>query len=612
MSSYKGSGNRDASNGSFILDPRVRARRGYPDHYAPGLAPNGFSSPMPSSADRKRERSPDDGNLGPPRASKLHSKRVSIDLSEDGEIAEDGTEPEGHALASKDSDNSVAVKERSQGEANFHREDRIGPVPRGSAQLPNGDSQPSAVVSSSSRPTPLPEPQPVARGLQIMQPQQPSWKFLLSSNVPLERLSHRLPSLPTKDQTSILHPLRRGQSVIVYGRNSAEELLTVKLSLLDGYYNCSSRSRAESRKPRSERPSAIYVAPTREQCEALARSLNAFDEEPHIVVFGNYSDIRDSKTPPSLAGSIVCTTPAGLLGCVGQECISLSHVSVLVLDHVEEMITGKSCDHVSQIQDLLRKQTVVDQVQLIIGAGLTVSQLHGLEAYRHRRFSAGPVMVHLGAAAKAKAQVPSSPRQPVAEDLRAATSTNIPRQSLVLSYLVTEKDKASKLIQLQYFVERSLSKGRKVLVISPDDNDHSWLGLVLASNPAVNMQKVMLGSKHELHQRYFEMLSSGELNVLLISIDKANSRLVTSNSSLKPLSIDVCIFRLYKEHGGRSWFQKYERLIMRLSAIPQIRECFTMLDTGEAKVGHGNKIMRWLKEIRRGVPPCLQPTRDLR
>ncbi|KAI6793885.1 hypothetical protein KC361_g5919 [Hortaea werneckii] len=576
MSSYKASGDRDASNGSFLLDPRIRARRGYPDHYAPGPAPNGFSSPMPTTAGRKRERSPDDSNLGPPRPSKLQSKHVSIDLSEDGEIAEDGTETEGHALVSKDSTNPVAVKEKSQGEANFHREDHIGSVPQqssGSAQFPNGDVQPSAIVSSSPRPTPLPEPQPepqpVARGLQIMQPQQPTWKSLLSSNVPLERLSHHLPSLPTKDQASILHPLYRGQSVVVYGRNNAEELLFVKLSLLDGYYNCSSRSRAESRKPRSERPSAIYVAPTREQCEALARSLNAFDEEPHIVVFGNYSDIRDSKIPPSLAGSIVCTTPAGLLGCV-------------------------------------------DNVQLIIGAGLTTSQLQGLETYRHRRFSAGPIVVQVGAAAKAKCQVPSSPRQRPTDSLNAAESTDLPRQSLVLSYLVTEKDKASRLIQLQYFVERSLSKGRKVLVISPDEDDHSWLGLVLASNPAINMQKVMLGSQHELHPRYFEKLSSGELNVLLISIDKANSRLVTSPSSMKPLSIDVCIFRLYKEHGGRSWFQKYERLILRLSAIPQICECFTMLDTGEAKVGHGNKIVRWLKEIKRGVPPCLQPTRDMR
>ncbi|KAI6856556.1 hypothetical protein KC343_g12185 [Hortaea werneckii] len=570
---------------------------------------------MSSAAGRKRERSPDDGNPEARGGSRLPFKRVSIDLSEEGEIAEDGTGPAGRSLASKDTDYPVAVKEKSPGEVFVNRPDRISSVPqqsRGSVQVPNSNPQPSATMSSSSRPTLLPEPQPVARGMQTLQPQQSSWKSLLGSNVPLERLSHTLPSLPTKDQASILQPLRRGESVVVYGRHSAGELLTVKLSLLDGYYNGSSRSRAKSREPRPERPSAIYVAPTREKCEALARSLNAFDKEPHIVVFGNYSDMRDSKAPPSLEGSIVCTTPAGLLGCVGQEYIALSHVSVLVLEHVEEMTTGKSCDHVSQIQDLLRKQTIVKPVQLILGAGLTVSQLRGLEACSHRRFSAGPIMIQVGAAAEARVRVPSRPRQEPTEKLQAATSTGLPRQSLVLSYLVTEKDKASKLLQLQYFVERSLSKDRKVLVISPDDNDHSWLGLVLASHPAIRMQKVMLGTNHELHPRYFDMLSSGELNVLLISIDKANSRLVTSHSSRKPLSIDVCIFRLYKEHGGRSWFQKYEQLILRLSAIPQIRECFTMLDTDEAKVGHGNKIMRWLTEIKRGVPPCLQPTRDSR
>ncbi|KAI7489169.1 hypothetical protein KC351_g1533 [Hortaea werneckii] len=570
---------------------------------------------MSSTAGRKRERSPDDGNLEPPRASGLPFKRVNIDLSEEGEIAEDGTGPAGRSLASKDTDYPVAVMEKSPGEVYVNREDRISSVPqqsRGSLQVPNSNRQPSATVSSSSRRTLLPEPQPVARGMQTLQPQQSSWVSLLGSNVPLERLSHTLPSLPTKDQASILQPLRRGESVVVYGRHSAEELLTVKLSLLDGYYNGSSRSRAKSREPRPEHPSAIYVAPTREQCEALARSLNAMDKKPHIVVFGTYSDMRDSKVPPSLEGSIVCTTPAGLLGCVGRGYIALSHVPVLVLDHVEEMITGKSCDHVSQIQDLLRKQTVVKPVQLILGAGLTVSQRHGLEAYRHRRYSSGPIMIKVGTAAEARARVPSSPRQEPTEKLQAATSTDLPRQSLVLSYLVTEKDKASRLLQLQYFVERSLSKGRKVLVISPDDNEHSWLGLVLASHPAIRMQKVMLGTNHELHPRYFDKLSSGELNVLLISIDKANSRLDTSHSSTKPLSIDVCIFRLYKEHGGRSWFQKYEQLILRLSAIPQIRECFTMLDTDEAKVGHGNKIMRWLTEIKRGVPPCLRPTGDSR
>ncbi|KAI7532584.1 hypothetical protein KC331_g13512 [Hortaea werneckii] len=614
MPSYEGPGDKVASRGSFIFDPRFRAHRGIPDRYAPKPALGGFSSPMSSTHGRKRERSPDHGNLEPPQASSLPSKRVRTNVSEDGEISEEGANSPGRSFALKDSEYPVAVKEKSPDETHSHREDRVDSVPqqgRGSLKTSNGRSQSPATAPTSSRPKSLPEPRPVASGLQILQPQQPSWKSLLSSNVPLDQISHLLPSLPTKDQASILHPIRRGESVVVYGRHSADELLTVKLALLDGYYNWSSPSRTESRELRSGRPSAIYVAPTREQCEALAKSLNALDEEPHIVVFDSYSAIRDQKAPRSLAGSILCTTPVGLLGCIGQEYITLSHVSVLVIDHAEEMITEKSCHHVSQIQDLLRKQTVVRQVQLIIGAGLTVDQLRGLEFYRHRRFSAGPNVVQLATAAKAKGQVSSSPRQRPTERLHAATSTDLPRRSLVLSYLVTAQDKASRLIQLQSFVERSLSKGSKVLVISPDHDDHAWLGLVLASNPAIKMQKVMLGSNHELHPRYLDMLSSGELNVLLISIDKANSRLVTSHSS-STLSVDVCIFRLYKEHGGRSWFQKYEQLILRLSAIPQIRECFTMLDMGETKVGHGNKIMRWLKEIERAVPPCLQSTRDSR
>lgn len=223
MSSYEGSGDRVASNGSFILDPRVRTRRGFPDHYAPGAAPNDASSAMSSAAGRKRERSPDDGNPEARGGSRLPFKRVSIDLSEEGEIAEDGTGPAGRSLASKDTDYPVAVKEKSPGEVFVNRPDRISSVPqqsRGSVQVPNSNPQPSATMSSSSRPTLLPEPQPVARGMQTLQPQQSSWKSLLGSNVPLERLSHTLPSLPTKDQASILQPLRRGESVVVYGRHS--------------------------------------------------------------------------------------------------------------------------------------------------------------------------------------------------------------------------------------------------------------------------------------------------------------------------------------------------------------------------------------------------------
>lgn len=212
-----------ANRASFVLDPRVRARLDLPDHYAPGPALRGSSSPMSSTAGRKRERSPDDGNLDALKASRLPLKRVRIDLSEDGEIAEDGPEPAGRPFASKDSNHAVAVREKSPGKTLSDREERVGSVPqqrRSAVQTSNGNPLPSDPAAASSRPASLPEPRPAARGLQILQPQQTSWKSLLSRNVPLERLSNLLPSLPTKDQASILHPLRRGESVVVYGRDS--------------------------------------------------------------------------------------------------------------------------------------------------------------------------------------------------------------------------------------------------------------------------------------------------------------------------------------------------------------------------------------------------------
>lgn len=224
MPSYESSGDKVATRGSFIFDPRLRAHHGIPDHYAPKPALGGFSSPMPSTHGRKRGRSPnDDSNLEPPLASRLSSKRVRTDVSEDGEIAEEGTESQGRSFELKDSDYPVAVKEKSPDGTYSHRKDCVGSGPqqsRGSLQTSNGRPQSSATAPTSSRSTSLPEPRPVARGSQILQPQQPSWKSLVSSNVPLERLSHLLPSLPTKDQASILYPLRRGESVVVYGRHS--------------------------------------------------------------------------------------------------------------------------------------------------------------------------------------------------------------------------------------------------------------------------------------------------------------------------------------------------------------------------------------------------------
>ncbi|KAI6821074.1 hypothetical protein KC340_g11225 [Hortaea werneckii] len=114
MPSYEGSGDKVATRGSFIFDPRLRAHRGIPDHYAPKPALGGFSSPMPSTHGRKRGRSPDDdSNLEAPLASRLSSKRVRTDVSEDGEITEEGTESPGRSFALKDSGYPVAIKEKS-------------------------------------------------------------------------------------------------------------------------------------------------------------------------------------------------------------------------------------------------------------------------------------------------------------------------------------------------------------------------------------------------------------------------------------------------------------------------------------------------------------------
>lgn len=223
MPSFERSGDKVATKGSFNLDPRLRAHRGFTDRYAPRPTLGDLRSPMSLTHGRKRERSPDDGNLHPRLASRLSSKRVRTDVSEDGEIAEEGSDSPGRSFALKDSDYRVAAKERSRDETYSHREDRVGSVPqqgRGARQTSNGGPHSPATASAFSRPTSLPEPRAIAHGLQILQPQQPSWNSLLGRNVPLNRLSHLLPSLPTKDQASILHPLRRGESVIAYGRHS--------------------------------------------------------------------------------------------------------------------------------------------------------------------------------------------------------------------------------------------------------------------------------------------------------------------------------------------------------------------------------------------------------
>lgn len=614
----------------------------------------------------------------------------------------------------------------------------------------------------------------------------PTWSDLLGNCRFAAHLSDVLPDHPTPNQTSILRPLSRGLSAIAYGTNGelasqkqfehdvytddstgAEEQLAVRLALLCAYFDTWSPPQTARRGADRPHPAAVYLAPTREQCEAFASSLRELNTAPRIVVFGSWSDRQGIPHPSSLSDSILCSTPAGLLGCVSQGGAVLAHATIIVLDYAEEVITDKTCDKVSQIQDLLRKQRAssdqpLKQAQLIIGARLTSVQLRKLESHASRFFSQQPVTLrlesvkddssadllaprparngshptpplqalrgpyadaqlakldmnasrlfsqqpvsrklesakddssaasdaprparssshnptpppHAPRAPRANARPPklgmnaSSFQQPVARKVESSEDesgrfsvpryvrnsshlTLLPkraphanaqptssaetkplRNSLSLSYAVANQP-AHKLILLQKFIDTSFAHKCAVIVFAPEpptfNSDPSrTLSLLPGLFPYIKFEQIALGGLNPaLSNRCTDILSSYPRTVLLVTTDKASSSIsfpglqhprnnkaatttttnTTATTKPGPLLLNTCLFQIYKEHGPRSWFQKYEEFLQSLAAVAQVRNCLTLLTEAEVKAGHGNKISKWLELQKRHVPACLR------
>jgi len=331
-------------------------------------------------------------------------------------------------------------------------------------------------------------------------------------------------------------------------------------------------------------PAAVYIAGTREQCEAFALGIRCLDDVANIVVLSSVVDLRDSNPPPLISGSILSVTPIGLLGCLGIGIVSLSCAAVLVFDEANAMVTGKVCDHVTQIQDLLRKQQgLVKTPQLFIASHFTKIQMDKMIINRERLFGGNFGNVKLE----------------IAPD---------PSILLALSFAVVDAKIASKLTQLQQFVMRSMrDKKRALIVFTLDHADVKALQVSMGFWPEVQLYAVDHDTSKEIDPRAAAALTSGKCNVLLVKLAKSNSHFSAPSLNDCPTELNVCIFRMYKEHGQRSWFEKYRDLVARVESIDKVKECLTVLDREEFRAGHANRIRRWLEETGKDVPRCLYP-----
>lgn len=337
--------------------------------------------------------------------------------------------------------------------------------------------------------------------------------------------------------------------------------------------------------PRRARPAAIYVAATREQCEYFAIRLNQLDDHPRIVVFGSATDLVQSQSPPSLSGNILCVTPAALLGCINSGQVCLSHTTIIAFGGANTMISDRNCDQMTQLQDLFRKQKQARQAQLLIAPRFSQEQLSKLDRHSHRLFCHVPCVVDL-------------------DSIRLTSIDTGPpmRSSLALSYVVTDADITSKLAELQHFVAKSFAQKRSMIIFTQLPDDIGFLEVCLKFNPEVKLCHIEQGLSHDLPGNTLESVADGTLNTLLMRMDAANSDILAPSAQGIDLAVNVCLFRLYKEHGTFSWFQKYTNLLSRLSFIEPVKEVFTVIDREEYRVGHTNKIRRWLEVSWTAVP----------
>lgn len=313
------------------------------------------------------------------------------------------------------------------------------------------------------------------------------------------------------------------------------------------------------------------------ECAVFAAALRKLDSLPNVAMFFLGSD-------PSLIRKcdILCATPSSLAHLVSERLIDLCQTRLLVFDEANTMLGVAAWNSITMITGSLRKkQGPVPAPKLFIGSNFDKAQMDKLTG-NSRKVASGEAVV-----------------------LEMCTES-CPPQSMNLSFAVGNA--ANKRKEFQRFITQSLqAQGRAVLVFTPNKNDADMLEKLLRSCPYARLYRVDQDSAQELELAAGLLLADGHANVLLVRLGEDNSGIFAPSLRGYSGELSVCIFRMHKEHGHRSWFAKYHDLVARLGCIEQVRECLTLISHEEHHyAGHSNKIRKWLESIGRGVPACIR------
>jgi len=168
---------------------------------------------------------------------------------------------------------------------------------------------------------------------------------------------------PTPIQTKAIPAVLAGDDVLGCAQTGTGKTGAFALPILHRLGTPVGRSRPGRRSgARDHRPRALVLCPTRELAAQIHESFSTYGNNlalRHTVVFGG---VKQSNQVRRLrAGTdVVVATPGRLLDLVGQGCIDLSAIEVLVLDEADRMLDMGFIRDIRRIIDRLpaRRQTL--------------------------------------------------------------------------------------------------------------------------------------------------------------------------------------------------------------------------------------------------------------
>lgn len=146
---------------------------------------------------------------------------------------------------------------------------------------------------------------------------------------------------PTPIQAKAIPPVLAGKDVLGCARTGTGKTGAFALPILHRLaQRAAAGTRRERTATRDHRPRALVLCPTRELATQIFESFAAYGRNlplRHVAVFGGVSQVGQVRR--LRAGTdVLVATPGRLLDLMGQGCIDLTAIEVLVLDEADRML----------------------------------------------------------------------------------------------------------------------------------------------------------------------------------------------------------------------------------------------------------------------------------